>query len=139
MLNDTTLRGLQFNKCNRYLKVECKVTQLLLSFTLFQIVNFSTLKENRNNFQFSQAVCAKSSCKLTCLKPREISIMLISLYKCPVVTSFVSFLNVIDFFFVRTKITSLCAKRLGGRTLVNLLLITLTLKSKSILITKFRL
>ena len=100
---------------------------------------FSTLIEYRNDFKFSEDFCTKSLCKLTCLKPREISIMLISLYKCPVVTSFVSFLNVIDFFFVRTKITSLCAKRLGGRTLVNLLLITLTLKSKSILITKFRL
>jgi hypothetical protein len=41
--------------------------------------DFSTLIENRNNFQFSQAVCAKSSGKLTCLKPREISIMLIPL------------------------------------------------------------
>ena len=39
--------------------------------------DFSTLIENRNNFQFSQVVCAKSSGKLTCLKPREISIVLI--------------------------------------------------------------
>ena len=35
--------------------------------------DFSTLIENGNNFQFSQAVCAKSSVKLTCLKLREIS------------------------------------------------------------------
>jgi hypothetical protein len=50
--------------------------------TFFQIYpfldsDFSTLIENRNNFQFSQAVCAKSSGKLTCLKPREIPNMLI--------------------------------------------------------------
>ena len=30
--------------------------------------DFSTLIENRNNFQFSQAVCAKSSGKFTCFK-----------------------------------------------------------------------
>ena len=41
--------------------------------------DFSTLIENGNWFQFSQAVCAKSTGKLTCFKPREISIMLISL------------------------------------------------------------
>ena len=41
--------------------------------------DFSTFIEIRNNIQFSQAVCAKSSGKLTCLKPREISIMLIPL------------------------------------------------------------
>jgi hypothetical protein len=41
--------------------------------------NFSTLIENGNSFQFSQAVCAKLTGKLTCFKPREISIMLISL------------------------------------------------------------
>jgi hypothetical protein len=39
--------------------------------------DFNTLIENRNNFQFAQDVCAKSSGKLTCLKPREISIMVI--------------------------------------------------------------
>ena len=41
--------------------------------------DFSTLIENGNNFQFSQAVCAKSTGKLNCFKPREMSIMLISL------------------------------------------------------------
>jgi hypothetical protein len=41
--------------------------------------DFSTLIENGNSFQFSQAVCAKLTGKLTCFKPREISIMLISL------------------------------------------------------------
>ena len=39
----------------------------------------STLIENGNSFQFSHAVCAKSTGKLTCFKPREISIMSISL------------------------------------------------------------
>jgi hypothetical protein len=39
----------------------------------------STLIENGNSFQFSQAVCAKSTGKLTCFKPWEISIMRISL------------------------------------------------------------
>ena len=38
--------------------------------------DFSTLIENGNSFQFSQAVCAKSTGKLTCFKPREISIPL---------------------------------------------------------------
>jgi hypothetical protein len=41
--------------------------------------DFGTLIENGNSFQFSQAVCAKLTGKLTCFKPREISIMLISL------------------------------------------------------------
>jgi hypothetical protein len=41
--------------------------------------DFSTLIENGNSFQFSQAAWAKSTGKLTCFKPREISIMRISL------------------------------------------------------------
>jgi hypothetical protein len=52
--------------------------------TFFQIYSFldsdfSNLIENRNHFQFSQAVCAKSSGKFTCLKLWEISIMFIPL------------------------------------------------------------
>ena len=52
--------------------------------TYFQIYTFldsdvSTLIENRNTFQFSQDVCAKSSGKLTCVKSWEISIMVIPL------------------------------------------------------------
>jgi hypothetical protein len=52
--------------------------------TFFQIYtfvdsDFNTLIENRNNFQFAQDVCPKSSGKPTCLKPREISIMVITL------------------------------------------------------------
>jgi hypothetical protein len=54
---------------------------------------FSTLIEYRNDFKFSEDFCTKSLCKLTCLKPREISIMDLPLYKYPVVTSFVSFLH----------------------------------------------
>ena len=41
--------------------------------------DFNTLIENRNNFQVAQDVCVKSSGRLTCLKPREISIMVIPL------------------------------------------------------------
>jgi hypothetical protein len=36
---------------------------------------FSTLIENRNSFQFSQAIFAKTTSKLSCFKQREISIM----------------------------------------------------------------
>jgi hypothetical protein len=43
------------------------------------VSDFSTLMENRNNFQCSQDFCAKSFCKLICLKSREISIMVIPL------------------------------------------------------------
>ena len=66
--------------------------------------NFSTLIENGNSFQFSQAVCAKSTGTLICFKPREISIMLISLKQIPVMALFVSFLDIIDFFLMGTKI-----------------------------------
>jgi hypothetical protein len=75
------------HQCN-VLKVKCT----------FLDSEFSTLIEKRNSFQFSQAICAKTTSKLSCFKQWEISIMLISLYKCPVVTLFVSFLHVIDFF-----------------------------------------
>ena len=51
----------------------------VIEFYTFFDNDFSTLIENVNNFQFSQAVCAKSKGKLTCFKPREISIMLIFL------------------------------------------------------------
>ena len=49
--------------------------------------------ENRNNFQFSQAVCAKSSGKLTLFKTAgNINPAYSPLKKNPVVTSFTSFL-----------------------------------------------
>jgi hypothetical protein len=54
---------------------------------------FSTLITYRNDFIFSEDFCMISLCKLTCLKPREISIMDLLLYKYHVVTSFVSFLH----------------------------------------------
>ena len=66
--------------------------------------DFSTLIENGNNFQFSQAVCATSTGKLICFKPREIAITFLSLYKFPVVALFVSFLDIIDFFLMGTNI-----------------------------------
>jgi hypothetical protein len=53
--------------------------------------DFNTLIENRNDFQFAQDVCAKSSGKLTCLKPRKIS-WLFPFKQYPVVTLSVSFL-----------------------------------------------
>ena len=71
-------------------------TQMSSSFLIIALVHnfnwvlhfldseFSTLIENRISSQFSQAVCAKSTCNLTCLKQREIPIMLI--LKCHVVT-----------------------------------------------------
>jgi hypothetical protein len=67
-----------FSHDNIYLKVKCKGHNFFKIYT-FLDNDFSTLIENRNNFRFSQAVCAKSSGKLTCLKPREISVMLIPL------------------------------------------------------------
>ena len=41
--------------------VKYKGTKLVLSFTFFWDCDFSTLIENRNNFQFSQAVYEKST------------------------------------------------------------------------------
>jgi len=61
------------------LKVNCKGHNFFFQIYTFLDSDFSTLIENRINFQFSQTVCAKSSSKLTCLKPREISIFLIPL------------------------------------------------------------
>ena len=60
------------------LKVKCNGHYFFQIYT-FLDSDFSTLIENLNNCQFSQTVCAKSSGKLTCLKPREISIMVIPL------------------------------------------------------------
>jgi hypothetical protein len=60
------------------LKVKCKGHNFFQIYT-FLDSDLSTLIEHRINFQFSQTVCAKSSGKLTCLKPREISILLIPL------------------------------------------------------------
>ena len=55
-------------------KVKCKGHNFFQIYTSLDS-DFSTFTENRNNFQCSQDVCAKSSDKLTCLKPREISII----------------------------------------------------------------
>ena len=79
---------------------------------------FSTLIEYRNDFKFSEDFCTKSLCKLTYLKPREISILYLPLYKYPVVTSFVSFPHLYGYTDKSYHILSLCAKRLGGWTLV---------------------
>ena len=58
-----------------------KGREVIASFQIYTFLDsdVSTLIKNRNNFQFSQDGCAKSSGKLTCLKPREISIMVIPL------------------------------------------------------------
>ena len=62
-------------------------------FYTFLDSGFSTLIEYRNDSIFSEDFCTISLCKLTCLKPRKISIMNLRLYKYPVVTSFVSILR----------------------------------------------
>ena len=108
--------------------MECPLPQKKLTFwwnakvlTFFQIYTFldsgfSTLIEYRNDFKFSEDFCTILLCKLTWLKPREISIMDLPLYKYPVFTSFVSFLH-----FFRDKdnhtIFSLCVQNCwaGGR------------------------
>ena len=77
---------------NEKFKVKCKGHNFFFQIDIFFDGDFSALMENRNHFKFSEDFCAKSSCKLTCLKQREISIMVIPLLKYPVVTSFVSFL-----------------------------------------------
>jgi hypothetical protein len=77
---------------NEKFKVQCKGHNFFFQIDIFFDSDFSTLMENRNHFQFSENFCAKSSCKLTCLNQREISIMVIPLLKYTVVTSFVSFL-----------------------------------------------
>ena len=84
-----TQNGSPFEEAIHYI-MECPVHQsenLKVKYkghNFFQIstfldCDFSTLIENRNNFHFSQDCCAKSSGKLTCLNPREISIMVIPL------------------------------------------------------------
>ena len=78
----------QSEKC----KMKCKGHNLFFQIDTFLDSDFSTLISNGNTFQFSQDFCAKSSGKLTCLIPREISIMVIPHLKSPVVTSFLSFL-----------------------------------------------
>ena len=62
-------------------------------FYTFLDSGFSTLIEYRNDSIFSEDFCTISLCKLTCLKPREISIMDLPLYKYSVVTSLVSILG----------------------------------------------
>ena len=76
---------------NEHFKVKYK-GQIFFQISTFSDSDFSTLIEHGNNFQFTQEFCAKSSGKLICLKPREISFMVIPLYKYSVLTSFVSFL-----------------------------------------------
>ena len=63
------------------------------NFYTFLYSGFSTLIAYRNDFIFSEDFCVISLCKLTCLKPREISILDLPLFKYPVVTSFVSFFH----------------------------------------------
>ena len=70
--------------------MKCKGHNFFFHIYTFLDSDFSILIENRNNFQ-CQYVCVKSSGKLTCLKPPEISIMIIFLKKYPVATLFVSF------------------------------------------------
>ena len=101
-----------------------------MSFTLFRLW-FQYLDTYIS--QFSQAVGAKSTGNLTCLKPREISIMLI--LKCHVVTLFVSFLYVIDLFYWNKdnhSISLLCVESgwADWWALIQLLLIKLTLKGQ---------
>jgi hypothetical protein len=52
---------------NKLKRCECKGHNFFQIYT-FLDSDFSTLIENRNHFQFSQAVCAKSSGKLTLFK-----------------------------------------------------------------------
>ena len=52
-------------------KVKCKAHNFFQIYT-FLDSDFNTLIENRNNFQFAENVCAKSSGRLTCLKPRKL-------------------------------------------------------------------
>ena len=80
------------------LRWNAKVLNVFQIYTFFDS-GFSTLIEYRNDFKFSEDFCTKSLCKLTCLKPLEISMLDLPLYKYPVVTSFVSFLH-----FMGTKI-----------------------------------
>jgi hypothetical protein len=70
---------------------EMQRSQLFFQIYTFLDSGFSTLLEYRNDFKFSEDFSTISLCKLTWLKPREISIMDLQLYKYPVVTSFVSF------------------------------------------------
>ena len=52
---------------NKLKRCECKGHNFFQIYT-FLDSDFSTLIENHNHFQFSQAVCAKSSGKLTLFK-----------------------------------------------------------------------
>ena len=59
-------------RASQTVKVKCKALNFFFQIYNFLDSEFNTLIENRNNFQFAQDVCAKSSGRLTCLKPREI-------------------------------------------------------------------
>ena len=91
-------------------KVKCK------THNFFQIYTFRD--SDRNNFQFAQDVCAKSSGRLTCLKPRKYESWLFSFKQYPVVTLFVPFLLFRGDKDTHTIFFFLCSKRLGGWTLV---------------------
>ena len=55
--------------------VKCKGHNFFFQIYTLLDSDFGTLIEYRNNFKFSEDFCTISLCKLTCLKPREISIM----------------------------------------------------------------
>ena len=63
---------------NEDFKMKSKVHNFF-QISTFLDCDFSTLIENGNHFEFSQEFYAKSSGKLTWLKPWEISIMVIPL------------------------------------------------------------
>ena len=63
---------------HEHFKVKCKGNNFF-QISTFSESDFSTLIDHGNNFQFTQDFCAKSSGKLTCLKPREIAFMVIPL------------------------------------------------------------
>jgi hypothetical protein len=60
-------------------RTEKRKLQNFIELYTFLDKDFSTLIENGNSCQFSQAVCAKSTGKPTCFKPREILLMRIYL------------------------------------------------------------
>jgi hypothetical protein len=71
---------LRDTRASQTVKVKCKAHNFFQIYT-FLDSDYNALIENRNNFQFSQEVCPKSSGKRTCLKPQEISIMVIPILK----------------------------------------------------------
>jgi hypothetical protein len=95
----------------------------------YLFLDFSTLVENRNNFQFSQTVFAKSSGKLILFKTAG---NIIPAYS-PLKISCRDVIHVISSFLWdkdnhTISLLFFFAKLLGGWTLLNLLLTKLTLK-----------